>query len=272
MPDREFIAVMPGAEPFSASGGPNGALVVHGFTGTPQSMRPLAEAFAAAGFAVELPRLPGHGTSVDDMATTTFADWSGAVADAYDELAGRCERVVVAGLSMGATLAAWLAVRRPAIAGLVMINGAFAPPEPNARAAIELLQMQGVPRVPGPGNDIADPSQTELAYTEVPPEAFLSLLDSLAELQNELPRIHCPSLVITSDKDHVVQPASSDYYAATVGGPVERLRLVRSFHVATLDYEHADIEAAAVAFATRVTTGVLRSASTACCRRPCRSR
>ena len=231
-------------------------LVVHGFTGTPQSMRPLAAAFAAGGFAVELPRLPGHGTSVDDMATTTFGDWSGAVADAYDALAGRCERVVVAGLSMGAMLAAWLAVRRPEIAGLVMINGAFAPPEPNARGALEQLVTQGVPRVPGPGNDIADPGQTELAYSEVPPAQFLSLLDALEELQSELSRIRCPSLVITSDNDHVVQPASSDYYAANVGGPVERLRLVRSFHVATLDYERADLEAAAVAFAKRVTTGV----------------
>jgi carboxylesterase len=255
MPNREFIAVMPGAEPFSASGGPHGVLVVHGFTGTPQSMRPLAVAFAAGGFAVELPLLPGHGTSVDDMATTTFADWSGAVAEAYDHLAGRCERVVVAGLSMGATLAAWLAVRRPEIAGLVMINGAFAPPEPNVRAMLEQLITQGIPRVPGPGNDVADPAQTELAYTEVPPSQFLSLLDALAELQNQLPCIHCPSLVITSDKDHVVQPASSDHYAASVGGPVERLRLVRSFHVATLDYERADLEAAAVAFATRVTAG-----------------
>src|SRR3954464_14582979 len=119
------VPVLPGAEPFTADGGPHGVLVLHGFTGNPQSMRGLAEAFAAAGYAVELPRLPGHGTSVDDMATTTFADWSAAVERAYDDLAGRCERVVVAGLSMGGTLAAWLAARHPEIAGLVVINGAF---------------------------------------------------------------------------------------------------------------------------------------------------
>ena len=160
---------MRGAEPFSAPGGPNGALVVHGFTGTPQSMRGLAEAFAAAGYAVELPRLPGHGTSVDDMATTTFADWSAAVEQAYDELAGRCERVVVSGLSMGATLAAWLTVRHPEIAGLIVINGGFAPPEPNLPEGIEQLVHAGLTRIPGPGNDIADPDQTELAYSEMPP-------------------------------------------------------------------------------------------------------
>jgi carboxylesterase len=251
--DRESAPVMPGAEPFSAPGGPHGALVVHGFTGTPQSMRGLARAFAAAGYAVELPRLPGHGTSVDDMATTKFADWSDAVERTYDDLAGRCERVVVSGLSMGATLAAWLAIRHPEIAGLVVINGAFAPPEPDLRPGLEQLVAQGIARVPGIGNDVADPDQTELAYTEVPPPQLISLLDELETLPSELSRIQCPSLVITSDNDHVVQPASSDYYAEHVGGPVERMRLVRSFHVATLDYEHAEIEAAAVAFAERVT-------------------
>ena len=245
---------MPGAEPFSAAGGPHGALVLHGFTGTPQSMRGLAEAFAEAGFAVELPLLPGHGTSVDDMATTTFADWSEAVARVYDELATRCDRVVVAGLSMGATLAAWLAARRPEIAGLVTINGALASVEASVREGLEQLVEQGVARIPGPGNDVADPSQTELAYSEVPPPQYLSLVDALEALQADIPKIHCPSLVITSDQDHVVQPAWSDHFAERVGGPVERLRLPRSFHVATIDYERADIEARAVEFATRVTS------------------
>ena len=250
--ERKFIAVMPGAEPFSAGGGPHGALVLHGFTGTPQSMRGLAAAFAGAGFAVELPLLPGHGTSVDDLATTTFADWSDAAERAYADLAGRCERVVVAGLSMGATLATWLATRHPEIAGLVVINGAFAPPEPNVREALEQLVAQGVERIPGLGNDVADPSQTELAYSEVPPAQLLSLLGELDTLRDALANVHCPALVITSDQDHVVEPVSSDVFAERVAGPVERMRLVRSFHVATLDYERADVEARAVEFAGRV--------------------
>ena len=88
MPDDNDPEVLPGAEPLSIPGGPHGALVVHGFSGTPDSMRGLAEAFGGAGFAVELPRLPGHGTTVADMATTSFADWWGAVDTAYAELAG----------------------------------------------------------------------------------------------------------------------------------------------------------------------------------------
>ncbi len=255
MADTGNIEVMPGAEPFSAPGGPHGALVVHGFSGTPQSMRGLAEAFAAAGFAVELPRLPGHGTSTDDLATTSWSDWSGEVGRAYTDLASRCDRVVIAGLSMGATLAARLTAHHPEIAGLIVINGALGPIDATVRDGLAQIVEQGVPRIPGPGNDIADPSQTELAYDEVPPAAMLSLLTALDELQAELPLITCPSLVIESEQDHVVPPGASDHFAAHVGGTVERMTLVRSFHVATLDYERADLEARAVEFAERVTKG-----------------
>src|SRR5437868_8083932 len=110
--------IIPGAEPESIDGGPNGALVVHGFTGNPSSMRGVAEALAAAGFAVELPLLPGHGTSVEDMLTTDFTDWAATAEAAYLDLAGRTNSLVTVGLSMGATLAAWVAARNPAIAGL----------------------------------------------------------------------------------------------------------------------------------------------------------
>ena len=71
--------IMPGAEAYSAQGDRRGALIIHGFTGCPQSMRPLAEAFAAAGFSVELPRLPGHGTTPEDMAKYQWRDWTAAV-------------------------------------------------------------------------------------------------------------------------------------------------------------------------------------------------
>jgi carboxylesterase len=253
MTDADNVEVMAGAEPYSAPGGPHGALVLHGFSGSPQSMRGLAEAFAAAGFAVELPRLPGHGTSVDDLATTSWADWFGEVERAYADLASRTDRVVVAGLSMGATLAARLTARHPEIAGIIVINGALAPMEPAVRDGLAQVIEQGVPRIPGPGNDVAEPGQIELAYDEVPPAAVVALLDALGELQDELASIRCPALVIMSEQDHVVPPGSSDHFAAHVGGPVERMTLVRSFHVATLDYERAELEARAVEFATRVT-------------------
>lgn len=246
--------VLPGAEPFSAAGGPMGALVIHGFTGSPQSMRPLAEAFAAAGFSVDLPRLPGHGTSVEDMLTTRWQDWSAAVDDAYRALAARCERVVVAGLSMGGTLTLWLATRHPGIAGIVPINAALLT-DPELAAQVEAGIEAGLTTTDAVGGDVADPDVKELAYDRTPLRPLASLFEALEELPDRLGRIRCPALVVVSEQDHIVPPASSHHIAAAVAGPVEKLVLQRSFHVATIDYDKALIAERAIAFARRVCSG-----------------
>ena len=247
--------VLPGAEPFSAPGGPNGALVLHGFTGNPQSMRGLAQAFAGAGFAVELPLLPGHGTAIDDMLDTDWGDWSGAAEAAYQDLAGRCEHVIVAGLSMGGTLTLWLAERHPEIAGIVLVNPAVEPPAESFREMLQGILDSGNPTMPAVGNDIADPNQTELAYDATPVGPLLSLIEADDEIAALLGSIECPVLLMNSPQDHVVPPSSSDMIAERVSGPLERVTLARSYHVATLDYDKDEIERRAVEFARKVTAG-----------------
>jgi carboxylesterase len=245
--------VLPWARPWSAPGGPHGVLVIHGFTGNPQSMRGLAEGFAAAGFAVELPLLPGHGTSVEDMIPTRFSDWSAAAEEAYLELAGRCDEVVVAGLSMGATLAAWLTVRHPAIAGLVTVNGMFDPPDDSFVQMMHQCLEQGLDRLPSIGSDIADPDAKELTYEAAPIEPALSLFEAQRELRSRLGEIRCPVLIMSSAQDHVVPPVSADVLTQAVSGPVERVELERSYHVATLDYDRDLVIERSVAFALRAT-------------------
>jgi carboxylesterase len=254
MSASEGHAVLPGAEPFSAPGGPHGALVLHGFTGSPQSMRGLATACAAAGFAVELPLLPGHGTTVEDMATTGWDDWVATAEAAYQDLAARCDRVVVAGLSMGGTLTAWLAAAHPEIAGIVVINPAIDPPAPSFIEMLRGILESGTTVMPAVGNDIADPDETELAYDGVPVASMLSLVERGEELYARLGDISCPVLIMNSPQDHVVPPVSSDVLASKVSGPVERVSLERSYHVATLDYDKGEIESRAVEFARKVTT------------------
>lgn len=246
--------VMPGAEPWSAAGGPNGVLVLHGFTGNPHSMRGLAEAFAAAGFAVELPLLPGHGTSVQDMIPTGWADWSRCAEESLERLAARCPdgKVVVAGLSMGGALTVWLGGRHPELAGLVCINAVVEAPEGMVDLVQGLLD-QGETVMDGIGSDIADPDVQELAYPQTPLAPLLTMFDAATEAGEALARISCPVLVMNSPQDHVVPPPNSDRIAEGVQGPVERVTLERSYHVATLDHDKALIEQKAVEFAKRVT-------------------
>jgi carboxylesterase len=245
--------ILQGAEPQSWPGGPNGVLVLHGLTGCPQSMRPLAAAFAAAGFATELPLLPGHGTSLDDMKATGWADWSATAEQAYDELAARCDRVVVAGLSMGGTLTAWLGAERPDVAGLVFVNPAIEPAGDNMRDILRQMLGQGIEIAPPVGNDVAKPGITELAYDGIPVASVLTMIDAQRELAARLADVRCPSLVMTSRQDHVVAPGNSDYLAERLGGPVERVWLERSYHVATIDHDAEEIQARAVDFARKVT-------------------
>lgn len=249
-------AVLPGAEPLSVEGSSVGVLVIHGFTGSPQSMRGLAEAFAAAGFTVEMPRLPGHGISLDAMLITSWDDWSSAVETAYNDLAERCESVVVAGLSMGGTLTLWLASRHPEIAGIVLINAAAPPPGSSSEMieGLKALAESGTLTIDAIGSDIAKEGVVELAYEQTPVEPLISMLTNAEAVAGDLGSITCPVLIMTSPQDHVVEPTQSDHIASSVAGPVERLTLERSYHVATLDYDRELIEEQAVAFAKRVTS------------------
>jgi carboxylesterase len=250
-----MTTLIPGAEPWSYAGeGPHGALVLHGFTGNPGSMRGLAEAFAAAGFHVEMPLLPGHGTTVADMIPTRWSDWYGAAEIALISLQARAEKVVVAGLSMGGALTLALGADHPEIAGLVCVNPAT---QPQAAEIIDMLRGMiagGMESMDAIGSDIADPDSKESAYEATPLAPALSLMeDGLAPLGASFPSMTTPLLLLNSPQDHVVPPADGDFLAATYGGPVERVMLERSYHVATQDFDKELIFERSVEFARKVT-------------------
>jgi carboxylesterase len=250
-------ALIPGADAWSHDAdvvGAPGALVLHGFTGNPGSVRGLAEAFAAAGYHVELPRLPGHGTTVDDMLTTQWSDWLGEAEAALQRLEARADRVVVAGLSMGGSLTLRLGADHPEVLGLVCINPATQSQPAEVLAVLDGMLAEGTTVMPGIGSDIADPDVHESAYDGTPVAPLLSFMrDGLVPLEPRYSDMRMPLLVMTSPNDHVVPPAQSDHLAERYGGPVERVSLDRSFHVATQDYDRELVCERSVEFAVRVT-------------------
>ncbi len=249
---RMTAPVLPGAEPFSQAGGPGGVLVLHGFTGNPQSMRPLAEAFAAAGYTVDLPLLPGHGTAVEDMIPTRWGDWSEAAESAYAKLAAACDHVAVAALSVGGTLGCWLAEHHPEIRGLALVNPFIDPPAQVYRDVMRAVLESGTEVAPGVGSDIKKEGIAELAYPEAPIAAALSLFEGIDATAADLARISCPVLLLSSRNDHVVPSSSGDVLVAGAAGPVERVWLEESYHVATLDNDADELTARALAFVARV--------------------
>ena len=255
-------ALIPGAEPWSftpqSHNGSSryGALVIHGLTSNPDSMRAIATSLGAAGFHVELPLLPGHGTVMEDLIPIRWDDFVGEVEVAYSKLAARVDKVVVVGLSLGGALTLRVGANHPEVAGLVCINPAAEPQVPEVIDMLRGIVDGGTEVLPGIRGDIADPDATESGYDGTAVRVLLSLLvDGLAPLAGEYPRMRIPMLLMNSPQDHVVEPKQSEFLVSKYGGAIERISLDRSFHVATLDYDKELIIEATVAFAQRVTGG-----------------
>jgi carboxylesterase len=226
-----------------------GALVVHGLTGSTQSVEALAAALETAGFEVEVPMLPGHGTTPEDLAECGWADWTAAAEAAYRRLPAPA---VAVGLSMGGALAAGVCAQHPEVLGLAVVNPMIDPPAPAFLETLEAFLAAGERFLPGVGSDIADPSAKEVAYERLPVAALLSTGRGLTELRPRLRDVRCPVLILTGRHDHVIPSVSSDVLAEEVSGPVERVWLERSAHVATLDFDRDELERRVVAFASEL--------------------
>jgi carboxylesterase len=243
--------VKDGAEAFRFDGGSIGALLLHGFTGSPAAMRPLGEFLHSNGLTVIAPRLPGHGTSQDELATTVWQDWYGEAESALTDLAGRTSGVVCIGLSMGGALSIHLAAKHPeTVGGLVVINPYVRDPR-LATAPIGRVLMRSVK---GVINDIKKPGQDEVGYERIPTRALPSLNRLLKIAVGDLPSLRVPLIVFSSPQDHTVKPSNAKVVFERAGSPDKEIVLLpNSYHVATLDHDAPTIFERTLAFAQRVT-------------------
>lgn len=251
-----MVPVLPGAEPYRHEGGEVAVLLCHGFTGSPQSLRPWARYLAGQGLTVSLPLLPGHGTRWEDMALTGWQDWYAEVDRELRALRRRCARVFVAGLSMGGALALRLAARHgEGVDGVVVVNpankvhGLSAHALPVARHLVRTTK--------GITSDIAREGVLESGYDRVPLHSAHSLRTFLRLVDGELPQVTQPLLLLHSVHDHVVPPADSARVLSRVSSTdVTEILLEQSYHVATLDHDADRIFEESYAFIGRIAPSV----------------
>lgn len=244
--------ILSGAEPLFLEGSDVGCLISHGYTGSPQSMRFLGEYLAGeGGYTVSIPRLPGHGTSPEDMRESTAEQWVACIHEALHGLTARCSKLFVLGLSMGGTLALHTAASYPdRIQGVVTVNTPAFIQNPDMAG---LALQPGAPDyVPGIGADLKDPEADELAYDQIPVASIKHLFGLVYVTQNLLPRITAPLLAFQSDEDHVVDPGNGPYILERVSATDKDLvRLDNSYHVATLDFDKERIARESLGFIQR---------------------
>jgi carboxylesterase len=200
--------------------------IIHGLGGTGATVQPLADLLAATGHDVQVVTLPGHGTQPEDLAGVHWRDWLAAVPPAE----------VLVGQSMGASLALAAAAAHPSEVQLVVaINPPLA--DPDALEGLQWRQSRGHEWVDGP--ELGD---GEVGYTRFPITALIEMVDGVAALQPA--DVTVPVLLVRGALDDSADPDALDVFAAQLGGPVTRLELPGSGHVATLGPDLPELVAA----------------------------
>jgi len=245
-------AIRPGCEPFRFDGGPIGILMVHGFTGSPASMRPMGTWFAERGLSVIGVRLPGHGTSVEDLRHRPWTEWFSEVEAGLTELRVRCSTAVVFGQSMAASLAVHLAASRPdAVEGLVLSS----PYVFDARHAFLPIGRWFVRNLKGfDEGDIKKPGQNELAYDRLPVPAIVTMAALMKRARAELSQIRAPVLVFAPGTDHTIPESNPRRVVQGLGSArKELIECPNSYHVITLDNDAPMVRERALTFARELT-------------------
>jgi len=238
--------LLQGAEPFSGGSGRIGVLLIHGFTGSPRSLRPWADYLVSRGYRVELPLLPGHGTRWEDMDHVEWTDWYAEVERAYDRLAEETDKVFVGALSMGGSLALELGAHR-GVAGLMLVNPSVTTLD--KRFVVLPLLSRVLRTIPAISNDIAQPGVDEGAYDRTPLKGVVQLTKLWRAVQSDLGSVTAPVLLFRSRTDHVVDPSSAAMIVRDIGShDVREVMLEKSYHVATLDFDAQEIFASSAGF------------------------
>jgi carboxylesterase len=240
--------------PIFLAGGPRGVLCLHGFTGTPFEVRPLAEALAGGGYTVSAPALAGHCGTMDQLVCTRWPDWLASAEAALDHLRERVEGrpVAVAGFSLGGLLALRLAHLRPRqVAALAVMAAPLRLRRYQVRAIRTLARLPALFRF-GPlgvvpklrGYDVVDEEMrlANPALGGMPIVGLASLLELGDVVRRELPDIRVPTLVVHGERDRTVPMQDSLELVGTLGAPVvERLFLPRSGHLVAIDGERSTL-------------------------------
>lgn len=223
-----------------------GVIFVHGFTGSPASMRPWAHYFQERGYTVSVPRLPGHGRTWQELNSVAWEQWPARVQEEVDRLSKSCTKVFIFGLSMGGATTINVAERN-SVAGLVLVNPMIHIPGITIKfAPIIAVLKAGMPSV---GDDIKAPGVTEWGYDALPTKGVLQLNAMLKQTRKNLQDAKSPLLLFHSTEDHVLPVSNTEIIMNEIGStPKERIELTNSYHVATLDNDAPEIFEKSLAF------------------------
>jgi carboxylesterase len=214
-----------------------GVLLVHGFTGSPASMRPWGEFLHSKGYTVRVPLLPGHGTRPEDLNKVKWQEWPAKVEFELSELRKSCDVIFLVGLSMGGgTVLNVAASHNEILAGVILVNPMIHVKGVPVELAFFLSRLQKMRT--SVGDDIKRPGITEWGYDALPTRGVYQLLKMLRITRRNLKNITVPVQLFHSVEDHTLPVTNTEIIFDEIGSlNKSRIELVNSYHVATMDYD-----------------------------------
>ena len=207
-----------------------GIIVVHGYMASPLEVKELAVYLNNNGFWIHAPRLKGHGTSPEDLATRTYKDWIESVDESYALLSYSCKRVYVCGFSFGAGLALDIASRIKDIKGVIAvcppmrlqdISAKFVPAVNVWNKLMKKVKLDSVSKEFVEN----DPENPHINYHRNPISGVRELEKLMNKLNPRLNKIVSPALIIQSDGDPVVNPKGSKMIFEKLSSEIKEYRL-----------------------------------------------
>lgn len=232
-------------DPIYKKGQNQGAvLLLHGFTGTPDSMRSLANHVHALGFTVSVPLLAGHGTTKESLSKTGWKDWYDSASHAFLELKEKHSHIAVCGLSLGGLLTLRLAEDYPQAIHAIACLATPLYLKTWAQLLVPLVAQTPLanlyPYQKKFSVDVKDP-QAKVNYwniEEMPVSCVNSIIKLQTAVRQDLGKITAPTLLIHSRYDSTAPYGSMGDIARRIAAQVtETVTLENSFHLVTLDYE-----------------------------------
>ncbi|AKU92293.1 alpha/beta hydrolase [Vulgatibacter incomptus] len=234
-------------DPFSLGEGDDGVLLLHGFSGSPFELRPLAEALAEGGFRCLCPLLPGHGRDWERLAHVGENEWLAVADEALEGLrAAGCKRLFVVGFSMGGALAIRLASGRGrSIAGLALLAPALSL-HGSSQLYRSIFRQRWATRlwpwVSKGAGDIQDRNVVIPGPPRIPTSAASTLDRVIRGAHEALPGVETPAIVLWGAHDRVVPRSAARVAAERIGsGPARLVVLPRSAHQLALDYDRLTV-------------------------------
>jgi len=251
----EPVAASPVVDPsaFDLPGsGRAAALCLHGLTGTPYEVRPLAEAISAAGIRAVGPALPGHNETPERLAATSHTEWLEAARSEFQRLREGYESVFIVGMSMGGLLALALAEEGP-VDALVVIGTPLVLPNPFAWLVPLVKYLRPMPRK-AQGSDIRDPAARARhpSYPVMPLNSVHELQRLQRRVRPQLARITAPILVAHGAHDKTASPRDAVEIRDAVSSEICEYRLFEaSGHLVPVDFDGPALAQAVAEFLTQ---------------------